>query len=424
MRMTVHNQHEVSRTTLDALWDALFYAKENSPYYQDVLKDYEFCQGSFGMDVWLRLPFTTKEDLASRNADFLSIPLPEVADYVTTSGTTGEPVTVYLSRSDIKRLARNEMDSMRLAGVKKGDVMQLMTTIDRQFMAGMAYYLGAQELEAGIIRVGPGVVQLQWASIMKYKPTYLVAVPSFLLSLISYAKKEGIDLKSNSVKGVICIGEAIRFPDLSLNLLGERILKDWPIELYSTYASTEMATAFTECSSQQGGHLNEELMFLEVLKENGEVAVNGEEGEVVVTTFSVEGTPLIRYRTGDVARVFYTKCPCGRTSPRLGPVMGRKNQMIKFKGTTIFPQSIYEVLDEIPDVSIYKIVVSKDALSNDLITVLLDDELNNLDFMSILRDKCHAKLRVIPEFVFVENEYLRSQVFKKNIRKPEKIVFI
>jgi phenylacetate-CoA ligase len=417
-------QQKDNRTTLDSLWDAFIYAKENSPYYRDVLNEFELDPTSFGMDDWARLPFTTKEDLASRNTDFLSIPLSDVADYVTTSGTTGEPVTIYLSRSDIKRLARNERDSMRLAGVTKGDVLQLMTTIDRQFMAGMAYYLGAQELEAGIIRVGPGVVELQWASIIKYKPTYLIAVPSFLLSLIAHAKKEGIDLNATSVKGVICIGEAIRFPDLSINLLGERIQKEWPVDLYSTYASTEMATAFTECSGQQGGHLNDDLMFMEVMKDTGEIAGEGEEGEVVVTTFGVTGTPLLRYRTGDIARVFYEKCTCGRTSPRLGPVMGRKNQMIKFKGTTIFPQSIYEVLDEMQEVSMYKIVVSKDALFNDLVTILLEVELNHVDFVSKLRDKCHAKLRVIPDFEFVENEYLRSQIFKKNVRKPEKIVFV
>lgn len=422
--MADHNQQIDTRNTLDSLWEAFSYAKKNSPYYQDVLKDFELDYASFGLDDWSQLPFTTKEDLASRNADFLSIPLSEVADYVTTSGTTGEPVTIYLSRADINRLARNERDSMRLAGVAKGDVLQLMTTIDRQFMAGMAYYLGAQELEAGIIRVGPGVVEFQWDSIIKYKPTYLIAVPSFLLSLISYAKKEGIDLKTTSVKGVICIGESIRFPDLRLNVLGERIIKEWQIELYSTYASTEMATAFTECSGQKGGHLNEELMYMEVLKVNGEIAAEGEEGEVVVTAFGVTGTPLIRYRTGDVARVFYEPCSCGRTSPRLGPVMGRKNQMIKLKGTTIFPQSIYEMLDEMPNVSMYKIIVSKDALSNDLVTILLEEELNNADFVSKLRDKCHAKLRVIPDFEFVENEYLRSQIFKKNIRKPEKILFV
>jgi phenylacetate-CoA ligase len=422
--MENQHQHTFIPSSLKSLWDALVYARENSPYYKETLKDLELNQETFGAEVWTRLPFTTKEDLSNRNADFLSIPLAEVADYVTTSGTTGEPVTIYLSRSDIKRLARNEMDAMRLAGVKKGDVLQLTTTIDRQFMAGMAYYLGAQELEAGIIRVGPGVVELQWASILKYRPTYLIAVPSFLLALISYAKKEGIDLKATSVKGVICIGEAIRFPDLRLNLLGERIVKEWPVQLYSTYASTEMATAFTECEAQQGGHLNEALMFMEVIKENGERAGEGEEGEVVVTTYGVVGTPLIRYRTGDVARVFYAVCSCGRTSPRLGPVMGRKNQMIKLKGTTVFPQSFFEVLDDLSEVSIYKIIVSKDELSNDMVTLLLDESLNNEDFVSKLRAKCHAKLRVIPDFEFVEIEYLRSQIFKKNIRKPEKIKFV
>lgn len=407
-----------------ALLESLRYAKKNSPYYRVVFNSQNFDAEAMSFEDWSNLPFTTKNDLSFRNSDFLSIPIADVADYVTTSGTTGEPVTIYLSRSDIQRLAYNERDSMELAGVQKGDILQLMTTIDRQFMAGMAYYLGAQELEAGIIRLGPGAVELQWASILKNNPTYLIAVPSFLLTMIAYAKKEGIPLESTSVKGVICIGEAIRFPDLSLNLLGQKIMKEWPLQLYSTYASTEMATAFTECSAQQGGHLNERLLFLEVFKENGIRAQDGEEGEIVITPLHVTGTPLIRYRTGDVAKIFYGKCSCGRTSPRLGPVMGRKNQMIKYKGTTLFPQSVYDVLDELQEVTMFKVMVSKDDLSNDVVRILLDEVLNSSDFIQKLRDKCQAKLRVIPEVEFVEFEYLRSQIYKKNARKPEKISFI
>src|SRR5690606_39897525 len=100
------------------------------------------------------------------------------------SGTLGEPVSFFLNDNDLERLAYNEMLSFRCAGVQKGDLVQLMTTIDRRFMAGMAYFLGLRKLGAGIVRVGAGVPPMQCDSILRYKPRYVIAVPSFILTLI------------------------------------------------------------------------------------------------------------------------------------------------------------------------------------------------------------------------------------------------
>src|SRR5690606_6915079 len=116
-------------------------------------------------------------------------------------------------------------------------------------------------------------------------------------------------------------------------------------------------------------------------------------------------------------------CSCGRSSVRLGPIIGRKNQMIKFKGTTIFPNAIYEVFDNFKEISCYKVEVSKDYLGNDVITVLLEKEIENSSVFNAIIEACQSKIKVVPHFVFLELEYLRSQVFKKNNRKPEKILF-
>jgi phenylacetate-CoA ligase len=126
------------------------------------------------------LPLTTKEDLQKFNDDFLCVPANKIIDYATTSGTLGEPVTFWLSDKDLERLAYNEAISFDCAGIKEGDVVQLMTTIDRRFMAGLAYFLGLRKMKVGVIRVGAGIPELQWDSILKYKPTYLITVPSFL----------------------------------------------------------------------------------------------------------------------------------------------------------------------------------------------------------------------------------------------------
>ena len=161
-----------------------------------------------------------------------------------------------------QRLTCNEYSSFVSAGGTVNDIYQLMLTLDRQFMAGMAYYSGIRKLGAGIIRLGPGVPSLQWETILRLKPTAIVAVPSFILKLIDYAKEHNIDINSTSVKKAICIGENIRNTDFSLNTLGKKITEAWNIKLYSTYASTEMQTAFTECTECKGGHLQPELMIL------------------------------------------------------------------------------------------------------------------------------------------------------------------
>jgi len=148
-------------------------------------------------------------------------------DYVTTSGTTGKPVFFGLSDKDLDRLAYNEAISFACSKVSKEDVIQLMTTIDRRFLAGLAYFLGARKLGAGIIRVGAGIPELQWDSIFKFNPSYLIAVPSFLLKLIEYAENNNIDVNSCSVKGVICIGEPLKEQDFSDNSLSQKIKEKW-----------------------------------------------------------------------------------------------------------------------------------------------------------------------------------------------------
>ncbi|MEZ4889336.1 MAG: AMP-binding protein [Crocinitomicaceae bacterium] len=408
---------------MQSLYNALTYAKENSPFYREQLAHFHFENNEQIVEQLHALPFTTKDDLAQRNRDFLATSKHKIAEYVTTSGTAGSPVTIFLTKNDLQRLAFNEKVALSCTGANEEDIFQLLTTIDRQFMAGLAYYLGVQEMGAGMVRIGPGVPALQWKSIFDNEVTVLIAVPSFIITLIAYAKMNNIDYKQSKVKKIVCIGEALREDDFSLNVLGKRIQQDWDVELYSTYASTEMGAAFTECLAQNGGHLNPDLIHLEVIKEDGSHAQNNEIGEVVVTTLGVEGTPLIRYKTGDLARLHTTTCACGRTTPRLGPIIGRKNQLIKYKGTTIFPNAIYEVFDQQPAVTCYKVEISKDYLGNDMITVLLGKKIENTTEMQLIIADCQAKLKVVPHFVFLEEDYLRSQVFKKNSRKPEKIVF-
>lgn len=319
------NTEEIKAMQSKKLQELMIYLNDHSPFYKELFTKTRFnIAGIKSVDDLDVIPTTNKEDLQQRNGDFLCVPVNKIIDYSSTSGTLGSPVTIALTENDLNRLTYNEYNSFVCADGQPDDIYQLMLTLDRQFMAGMAYYAGIRKLGAGIIRLGPGVPSLQWEIIFKLKPTAIVAVPSFIHKLIEYAKEHNIDVNSSSVKKAICIGENIRNADFSLNILGKKITDNWNLKLFSTYASTEMQTAFTECTAGNGGHLQPDLLIVELLDEANKPVKAGEPGEVTITTLGVEAMPLLRYKTGDICMYFEEPCGCGRKTLRLSPLMGPK----------------------------------------------------------------------------------------------------
>ena len=332
---------DIKNFQADKLRKHISYLHLHSRFYSDLFKRSHIDPDSIKELADLeRIPVTTKDHLQQRNDDFICVPRKKIVDYITTSGTMGDPVTFAMTDKDLDRLAYNEAISFTCADGRKGDIYQLMTTIDRRFMAGLAYFLGIRMMGSSVVRVGNGIPELQWDTIRRIHPNTIIAVPSFILKIIEYAEAKGIDYKASSITKAVCIGEPLRNNDLSLNTLGRRITGKWPITLYSTYASTEMGTSFTECGHGVGGHHHPELIIVEFLDENDKPVADDQPGEVTVTTLGVEGMPLLRFKTGDVCYHSSDPCSCGRTTIRLGPVIGRKKQMIKYKGTTLYPPEI------------------------------------------------------------------------------------
>jgi phenylacetate-CoA ligase len=399
--------------------ELLNYVNVNSLYYSSLFaKNKIDITAIKTIEDLSRLPVTTKEDLQKYNDDFLCVPIQKIIDYATTSGTLGDPVTFGLTDKDLDRLAYNEAISFDCAGIKEGDVVQLMTTIDRRFMAGLAYFLGLRKMKVGVIRVGAGIPELQWDSILKYKPNYLITVPSFLLKMIEYAENRNIDFNNSSIKGAICIGEPLRNQDFSMNVLSKKITDKWNIKLFSTYASTEMSTAFTECEHGVGGHHHPELIIVEVLDENNNPVKNGESGELTFTTLGIEAMPLVRFKTGDIVQLHTDPCMCGRNTLRVGPVIGRKQQMIKYKGTTLYPPAMNDVLNDFDTIESYIIEISTNDLGTDEILIKIAVKDPTPIFIQELKDHFRAKLRVTPKIEFATNEALRPIIFNPMSRKP------
>lgn len=417
------SQAEILSFQEEKLREQLQFVNAHSPFYKRLFKEKKVDINAIKqLKDLTNIPVTTKTDLQQYNNDFFCVDKQELIDLSSTSGTTGAPINFGLTDKDLDRLAYNEAISFACAGITKADTVQLMTTMDRRFMAGLAYFLGLRKLGASVIRTGAGVPALQWESIINNKPSYLIVVPSFLLKMISYAENKGIDLNSTSVKAAICIGEPLRNQDFTPSTLAKRINNKWNIKLYSTYASTEMSTAFTECEHQVGGHAHPELIITEVLDENNQPVQKGEIGELTVTTIGNEGLPLVRFKTGDLVQIHNEPCQCGRNTHRVGPVLGRAQQMIKFKGTTLFPPAIHDVINNFDAVSGHIIILKQDDVGNDDVLVKIVSKDNSEEFLRQLKEEFQAKVRVIPNIEFITSEELNSLLISASSRKPNFVI--
>ena len=243
-------------------------------------------------------------------------------------------------------------------------------------------------------------------------------MPSFLRHVAGKAREAKFDLKKSSVKKAVCIGEPIRDGAFELNSSGCLIKKSWGAKIYSTYGVTELANSLCECGAGAGGHLHDEQLYLEILDDDGKVLPDGEVGEITATTFGVEAMPLIRYRTGDCAALFSKKCKCGRTTPRLGPVLGRKNQKLKFKGASLFPSTLASVLEEIESVEAFVIIARKESELSDSIEVLVHGSAR----IDMLRDALQARAKIAPQVRHVSLAEIETLQMPPQARKRRTFV--
>ncbi len=414
-------QEVIKKYQEERLRQMLSYLHDHSPYYQRLFSENHINISSIKtLEDLQQIPFTEKKDLQLHNMDFLCVPREKVIDYITTSGTLGDPVTFACTDADLERLAYNEALSFACAGLKPGNVLQLMTTMDKRFMAGLADFLGLRKLSVGVIRVGNGIPELQWDTIQRIQPDTVMCIPSFILKLIEYAENHNIDYKKSSIKRIIGIGEGLRDQNFNLNALGQQIKDKWDVELYATYSSTEMSTTFPECQYACGGHHHPELIIVEIIGEDDKPVPEGEVGEVVITTLGVEGMPLLRFRTGDMASIHTEPCRCGRHSFRISPIVGRKNHMIKYKGTTLYPPAISDVLNNTHYVENYYITLSSnETTETDEVSITVGvKEDTDFDVTKDLKDRFRAKIRVAPDIIIDTIENVRKKNFPAMSRKP------
>ena len=400
------------------------YCAVNSPFYRDFFKKnkVDFRKIKTVSDL-KNIPFTEKSDIAANNASFQAVSDTEVVDVCLSSATmSDEPIMIFQTREDIERLSYNEELAFAMAGITENDTLLVCAALDRCFMAGLAYFLGGVKLGTRTVRGGAGSAAQLWYLIEKTKATAIVGVASFMMKIAMYAEENGKKPALQGVKKLISIGEPVRDKSLALLPVSAELEKTWNAELYSTYASSELATSFCECPARRGGHLRPELIVLEIVDKSGNPVPDGETGEVVVTPLGITGMPLVRFKTGDISFIIDEKCSCGRNTVRIGPILGRKGQMLKFRGTTVFPNTILSAIEDKKYIygAYVEAATGRDGNDDIKLFAALNGENPGIE---VLKDEIRARTRVSPEIVIVSKEELDSVVYGSE-KKRKRVTFI
>ena len=183
-----------------------------------------------------------------------------------------------------------------------------------------------------------------------------------------------------------------------------------------------MSASFTECHCGEGGHHHPELLIVELLDTQGNVVSDGEVGELTITTLGVEAMPLLRFRTGDLCRFYAEPCACGRNTLRISPIIGRLNQMLKIKGTTIYPPVVFDILDNMEEVHNYVVEIDSSDFGTDILKIFVDCPQIYDGIEKEIKDKFRAKLRIAPELCLLHREELLRKQKVAERRKPIKLI--
>jgi phenylacetate-CoA ligase len=329
-----------------------------------------------------KLPFTTKDDLRETFPyGLLACPRAQIEEIHMSSGTTGVPVVDAYTKKDLEIWGEAMARTLAGAGGTKNDTVQNCFGYGL-FTGGLGAHYGAKTLGANVIPMSAGNTQRQLMVMESFGSTILTCTPSYALFLAEEAEEAGIDLKSLSLnKG--CFGAE----PWSENMRRE-IEERYGMHAYDIYGLTEIigpGVAF-ECETQNGLHINEDLFYPEIIDpETGKVLPDGEKGELVFTTLTKEGTPLLRYRTRDVTFLRREPCTCGRTTVRMNRLFGRTDDMLIIRGVNVFPSQIEHALIEIEGTDPHYLIVV-DRGSTHLDEVELQVEVKKEFFSDETRD--------------------------------------
>lgn len=291
-----------------------------------------------------KLPFTTKQDMRDTYPfGLFAVPKKKLLRIHASSGTTGKPTVVGYTKKDLEIWSECVARLACAGGASDEDVAQICFGYG-MFTGALGLHNGLERVGAAIVPSSTGNTQKQLLYMKDFETSLLVATPSYALRIAEVAKELGIDPKKDLKVKVALVGS-----ELMTDAMRQEMYRVWGSELKLTqnYGMSELMGPGVsgECLELAGMHVNEDYFIPEIIDpKTGEVLPAGERGELVVTTLSKEGIPLIRYRTRDITSLNYETCKCGRTSVRMEHISGRTDDMLKIRGVNVFPSQIEEVL--------------------------------------------------------------------------------
>jgi phenylacetate-CoA ligase len=361
------------------------------------------------------LPFTTREDLRkSYPYDMFAVPLHDIARIHSTAGTTGMPIVVGYTRNDLRNWTECTARLLVAAGVTEHDVV-LVALNYSLFAGGLGFHQGIEQVGACEIPASLSTsLDKQIAILRDFKATVLISTPSHGVKIIAGLEQMQIHPERLHLRLALFGGERLS------DSLRRQIEEQLHITAIDTYGLTEIMGPGVagECSVRDGFHVNEDHFIVEVIDPKTLVPVPvGQEGELVLTTITKEGFPLIRYRTGDMTRLNPEPCPCGRTFVRMAQITGRTDDLILFRGVAFFPSQIEEILAQVEATSPYYQIILDEKGGVDTIEIRVEvsdkipflDEIKTLEALRVeMAARIKADLDIDAKVTFVEPRSLRQ----------------
>lgn len=293
-----------------------------------------------------KLPFTTKDDLRETYPyGLLRAPEEEIVEIHMSSGTTGTPVVGAYTKQDVEDWGEVMARSLAMADLNPGDTIQNAYGYGL-FTGGFGVHYGARKIGANVIPTSSGNTKRQLMVMRDFGSHVLTCTPSYALFLQETGDEMGIDFSTLPLKSGLFGAEP-----WSDNMRRE-IEKKLCLSAHDIYGLTEIVGpgVACECSAKDGLHIQEDFFYPEIIDPaTGEVLPEGEKGELVFTTLTKEGTPLLRYRTRDLTWLFRDHCPCGRSTIKMHRLLGRTDDMLVLRGVNVFPSQIENVLMRIEE---------------------------------------------------------------------------
>jgi phenylacetate-CoA ligase len=340
---------EIRNIQLNNLKKTVQLVYDKVPFYKEKFKELKVTPDDIKtLEDIRKLPFTTKNDLRN-NAPFgmMATSLDNCIELHASSGTTGIPVTACYTPKDIEVWSEVMARCLSMSGLTNKDIFQNPIPYGT-FTGAFGFHYGAQKVGALVISSGMGQSERQIKLMEYYGTTFISAVASYAMRLSQVALNMDIDPRKLKVRNGL-FGAEMFTPGLK-----KRIRDIWDMDVHDSYGLTEMCGpgVSTDCDQHDGLHLWEDHFLVEVLDPKTLEPVGlEEEGELVLTTLTKEGMPLLRYRTRDISKLYDVKvCECGRTHIKHTPVKGRSDDMLIIRGTNIYPGQIESVLMKNPKV--------------------------------------------------------------------------